>query len=80
MKLTTEQQTFAKEELLNIILANLDGDWTSINQLIATTLCEEFSDCDLKETEVYDTLRESLGCEPNLSYECNNLSLFATYK
>ncbi len=80
MKLTKEQQAFAKEELLAIIVANLDGDWKSINELIATSLCEEFSDCDLKEEEVYDTLRESLGCETNHSDECYNLSLFATYK
>ena len=77
--LTKEQVTFAKEELLNIIIANLEGDWRSINQLIATTMCEEFSDCELDEEDVYETLRYSLDCQTNLDYESDNLSFQATY-
>ena len=79
MALTTKQQEFVKQELIDIIWGNLSADWASILHLISENAAEEFE--DLNEEDVYEDLRETLNCvQSSPTYVPFALPLLATYQ
>ena len=77
MKLTKEQQTVAKEELLSTVWGDLENNWKDYLTVISESVSEEF---DLDVDEVYSELRENLDCQNLTPKEDNKLTLSATYK
>ena len=79
MTLTTKQQEFCKQELIDIIWGNISADWASILRLISENATQEFEDLD--EQDVYEDLRETLNCVQSSPRDIPfQLPLKATYK
>ena len=77
MKLTKEQQTAVKEELMAVVWSNICADWKPLMECVSETLAQKW---DEDEMEVYNALFENLDVVKNTtSSQPGTLPLTATY-